>query len=353
MTARTGTGTVRALVVSWNGAHLLPACLDSLLAQTVADQIDIVVVDNASTDGTADLLASAYPQVRVVHSPRNVGFAGGVALGSTGLDQQDLLLLNNDATLAPDAVAQLRTALHAPGAERVGAVTAKILLHGWFHPADEHTARTADRALRSGAGVLVPCRPGDPGARRVVNSTGNVLSRDGAGGDRDWLATDGDERGGPDVWGFSGGAALLRRTALEEVGGFDPSLFLYYEDTDVAWRMRAAGWSIRYVAQAVADHRHAESSDAASPLFRFYNTRNSLVVVTRHAPAVMALRAWGRQGLGWWAALARRSEPGPVLRARARGLGAAAARLPLTLVERRRLWSGAVRSRRQAVSQLG
>ncbi len=342
MTARTGTGTVRALVVSWNGAHLLPACLDSLLAQTVAGQIDIVVVDNASTDGTADLLASAYPQVRVVHSPRNVGFAGGVALGSTGLDQQDLLLLNNDATLAPDAVAQLRTALHAPGAERVGAVTAKILLHGWFHPADEHTARTADRALRSGAGCS--CRAGlATRARAGRELDGERLSRDGAGGDRDWLATDGDGRGGPDVWGFSGGAALLRRTALEEVGGFDPSLFLYYEDTDVAWRMRAAGWSIRYVAQAVADHRHAESSDAASPLFRFYNTRNSLVVVTRHAPAVMALRAWGRHagsagGPRWRAG----PNQDPCFARGLRGLGAAAA---TAAADARRTPTPVVRSR--------
>lgn len=306
----------RVVVVSWNGAHLLPDCLDSLEAQTVRDRLEVVVVDNASTDGTADLLATRYPAVWVVTSSENLGFAGGAALGMDDATT-DVVLLNNDARFAPDAVERLLGALHAPGAERVGAVTALVVL-------DE---------------------PASPRVR--VNSTGGVLTADGAGGDRDWLVPLGEQSCEPEVFGFTGGAAALRREALDEVGGFDPWLFLYYEDTDLSWRMRAAGWTVRYVEGAVAFHRHAASSRADSPVFRSYNTRNSLVVVARHAPTAMVLRAYGRQTLGLVRALVRRDVTAG---ARARGLRDAVARLPTTLHERRELWRGVRISRRDVIA---
>lgn len=324
---------VRAVVVTWNGAHLLRPCLDSLLAQTHGHRLEVVVVDNASTDGTAALVRSAYPGVRLVESPRNVGFAGGVVAGCAGFDGAHVLLLNNDATLDPDALGHLLAAMEAPGRERVGAVTAKILLDGWYRVAAPGEAPTA--SFRRGDVAYVPCDPDEPGAVRLVNSTGNVLTAWGAGVDRDWLAEDGTESTDPDVAGFSGGAALLRRAALDDVGGFDPWLFLYYEDTDVAARMRAAGWTVRYEAAAVARHRHAASSDAASPLFRYYNTRNSLVVAGRHAPLRTVVLSLARQTAGLALAAVRRTEPAPVLGARARGLGHALARTPRTLAERR------------------
>lgn len=294
----------RVVVVSWNGAHLLPECLDSLEAQTVRDRLDVVVVDNASTDGTAALVAARYPGVGVLRSERNLGFAGGAALGMANAPS-DVVLLNNDATFAPDAVERLLAALHEPGAEHVGATTALVLLRG-----------------DDGAGPT------------LVNSTGNVLSRDGAGGDRDWLAPIGTQSRDPEVFGFNGGACALRRESLDEVGGFDPWLFLYYEDTDLSWRMRARGWTVRYVESAVAVHRHAASSRAESPLFRYYNTRNSLVVLGRHAPPALVLRSVARQVLGLVHALVSR-EPRDTTAARARGLRDALRRTPTTLRERR------------------
>ncbi len=306
----------RVVVVSWNGAHLLPDCLDSLEAQTVRDDLELVVVDNASTDGTAALLAARYPAVRVVASSENRGFAGGAALGMAGAPG-DVVLLNNDARFAPDAVERLLGALHAPGAERVGATTALVLLD-----------------------------PGDGSAPTLVNSTGNVVGADGAGADRDYRVPLGQQSGDPEVFGFNGGAAALRREALDDVGGFDPWLFLYYEDTDLSWRMRAGGWSIRHVPDAVAMHRHAASSGTGSAVFRYYNTRNSLVVVTRHAPATMVLRAGTRQVFGVLRAVARRE---PTAGARARGLRDALLRTAATLRERWTLWRGASVSRRRAV----
>lgn len=304
--------SVRVVVVTWNGAHLLPDCLDSLRAQTVADELEVLVVDNASTDGTTELLAERYPEVHVVRAPRNLGFAGGAALGCRGFAGDWVALLNNDAVFVPDAVERLRAAATAPGAEDVGAVTARLLLS----------------------------EP-DGAAPRRVNSTGNVVTRAGTGADRDWLAPVGRESTDPDVFGFCGGAALLRRRALEEVGGFDPELFLYYEDTDVSWKLRAAGWRVVYAADAVAVHRHAASSDAASPLFRYQNTRNSLTVFTRHAPAGVVAASAARQLAGLLRAAARSGPRDPLVRARWRGLRDWALRLPRTLAERRAVWAGA------------
>jgi GT2 family glycosyltransferase len=300
---------VRALVVNWNGAHLLPACLASLAAQTYPG-LEVVVVDNASTDGSAEVLAG-FPDVRVLRSDRNRGFAGGVALGVDGYDGDFVVLLNNDATFEPDAVAAL-VAAAGPAASRVGAVTARLLLG-----------------------------PRDQASPRLVNSTGNVVTVRGTGGDRDWLAPLGTESTDPDVFGFCGGAALLRASALREVGGFDADLFLYYEDTDVSWRLRAAGWTVRYAPEAVGHHLHAASSDEASPLFRYYNTRNSLVVFGRHAPAAVWLGSLLRQTAGALRTAVRSGPRDPQTRARARALRDALRRLPRTLAERRRIWRGA------------
>jgi len=342
---------VRAVVVSWNGADLLPACLDSLLAQSVVADLEVVVVDNASEDGTAAMLAERYPEVIIVASETNLGFAGGADLGMAGFAGPFIALLNNDATFATDAIERMISVLEQPGNEKVGAVTAKILLAGTYRLERGVTEATAPAgSFRRDDGWLVPTDPHTPGAIRVVNSTGSVATRRGAGTDRDWLRCEGEESQDADVFGFCGGAALLRCLALHEVGGFDRELFLYYEDTDLSWRLRAGGWTIRYCESAVARHLHAASSDSASPLFRYYNTRNSLVVFARHAPIAVVAGSFCRQLAGCALASLRRSEPRLVTLARARGLTAFVRRLPRTVHERAH-WRTAVVSRAR-VAQL-
>ena len=347
-----GNFGVRAVVVSWNGAHLLPNCLDSLLSQTVAADLEVVVVDNASEDGTAAMLSERYPGVIVVRSESNLGFAGGVDLGLAGFTGSFIALLNNDATFEVDAIEQMISVMEEPGNERVGAVTAKILLAGTYRLTRGLAETTAPAgSFRRDGGWLIPADHGSPGAIRVVNSTGNVVTRRGTGTDRDWLRTEGEESRDAEVFGFCGGAALLRKAALDDVGGFDRELFLYYEDTDLSWRLRSGGWTVRYCGQAVARHLHAASSDSASPLFRFYNTRNSLVVFARHAPVAVVLSSFARQLVGCALAGLRRSEPRPVTTARMRGLMAFVRRLPRTLRERAR-WRNAAVSRAEVARLL-
>jgi N-acetylglucosaminyl-diphospho-decaprenol L-rhamnosyltransferase len=331
-----GHPRVRVVVVSWNGAHLLPSCLDSLLAQTVATDLEVVVVDNASEDGTGAMLSDRYPGVEVVHSESNLGFAGGADLGLAGFKGPFVALLNNDATFAPDAIERMVSVMEHPGNERVGAVTAKILLAGSYRVEPGLNEADAPKgSFRRNDGWLVPTDSDSPGAIRVVNSTGNLVTRRGTGTDRDWLRAEGEESRDADVFGFCGGAALLRQTALDKVGGLDRELFLYYEDTDLSWRLRAGGWTVRYCESSTASHLHAASSDSSSPLFRYHNTRNSLIVFARHAPVVVVARSFVRQLAGWALVYLRRSEPRSVTRARLQGLTAFIRRLPRTLRERR------------------
>ena len=318
------TVLARVVVVNWNGAHLLPACLNSLLRQDLeSGDLDIVVVENASTDDSLALLERDYPQVQVVVTEKNLGFAGGVNAGLIDLDAEFVVLLNNDATFAPDAVRHLLTHLRAPKNARTGAVTAQVLL-------------TERDAL----------------GNALINSTGNILTKTGAATDRDWLvAASTPARGAhlasEEVFGFCGGAAALRSSTLREVGMFDAELFLYYEDTDLSWRIRAHGWDIHYVPEAVAHHLHAASSDPSSARFRYFNTRNSLRVYVRHAPVHAVVKSFARQAVGCLRHAIRRDESQEVLRARSTGLVEALRALPRDLRVRRDVWSGRAASRRK------
>ena len=254
------------VVVTWNAADLLARCLAALESQTLdRAAYEVVVIDNASVDGTGELLARDFPDVRVLALDRNTGFSGGCSAALHNVDTPWVALVNNDAVVEPDFLESLLAETHSPGASEVGAWTARVLL-------------------------AAP----DSQGRTLVNSTGVVVHRDGNGADRGWLALAQECAPPPDVFGFCGAAALLRVAAVEEAGGFDPDYFLYYEDTDLSWRLRLAGWQIRYCHKAIAHHEHAASSDVRSESFRFYNERNRLITLAKNAPlhlvATVALR---------------------------------------------------------------
>jgi GT2 family glycosyltransferase len=227
------------------------------------------------------------------------------------------IVLNNDATADPHLLAAFVEALSDPRHHRVGAVSGKVLL-----------AETG-----------------------LLNSTGNMMSRTGRGYDRDWRRPDDGARGAGEVFGFCGAAAALRTEALGEVGLFDEDLFLYYEDTDLSWRLRAAGWSVIYEPSAVAWHRHASSSKAGSARFHRWNERNSMVVFTRHAPAPLVGSMLARRAIGLLVHTARDGLT-DVTRARWQAAGDYLRRLPRTLVERRVVWRAAERSRAEVAALL-
>lgn len=257
--------TVDVLVVTWNASAVVGECLSAVVRSAAHSDHDVtvVVVDNGSSDGTEAVIRTAVPGAVVVRSDENLGFAGGAALGVERSTSDVVVLVNDDAVVAPDFVqVVVDSLLTAPG--HVAAVTGHLLLAGTE----------------------------DASGRLLVNSTGNEVTRSGNGRDRGYRTRDGGVAAPADVFGFCGGAVALRRSALDEVGNFDASLFLYYEDTELSWRLRRRGFTVRYEPHAVVVHRHAFSSGTRSDVFTYHNTRNRLIVATRHAPAGVALRAW-------------------------------------------------------------
>ena len=236
--------------MTWNGAHLLPACLDAVLAEGAP----VVVVDNASTDGTAALLAERYPTVRVEHSPTNTGFAGGVTQGLAVVDTPYAVLLNNDATVRPGWLAALTAPFDDPA---VAAVCSKLLL---------------------------------PDGR--LNSAGGWVAADGYARDIGFGEVDDGRWDMPAPVAFGCGAAVaLRMSAVRAVGGMDPRYFLYYEDVDLCWRLQLAGWSVRYEPTAVVVHQHSATAGAGSLRHTYYTERNRLATLVTCATAARAWRA--------------------------------------------------------------
>ncbi len=138
--------------------------------------------------------------------------------------------------------------------------------------------------------VRIPSEPFD-----VINNVGSNLFAGGFGGDRGFLEVDEGQFDEPaDVFAWCGGAVLLKRRYLDEVGTFDERFFMYYEDTDLAWRGQLRGWRYAYEPGALVRHHHAQSSGVGSPFFRLHTERNRLLVLAKNAPAKLALRS----GLG-------------------------------------------------------
>ena len=138
--------------------------------------------------------------------------------------------------------------------------------------------------------VPIPSEPFD-----VINNVGSNLFAGGYGGDRGFLEVDRGQYDEPaEVFAWCGGAVLLRRSYLDDVGVFDDRLFMYYEDTDLSWKGRLRGWRYVYEPRAVVRHHHAQSSGAGSPFFVYQTERNRLLVLAKNAPWRLA---W-RSGLG-------------------------------------------------------
>jgi GT2 family glycosyltransferase len=309
---------VRVIIVNWRKTELTLRAAESITWQ-LGEGSRLVLVDNGSDDGSASALRAAGHEV--VALEQNRGFGGGVNAGARGMDEDALVLLNNDAVAHEGFLAALLKPLEAPEGLRVGAVTGRILLSGRWVPADPEdrdvlVSREGRRWKRSTDGGV-----------KLVNSTGNLVDASGNGYDRDFLVPVDGPSADPDVFGLCGGACAIRRAAWEQVGPFREDLFMYYEDTELSWRLREAGWSVRYAEGAVTSHDHAASSGTGSPLFIRCNVRNRIVVAALHGPRSMAGRALVRTV----ARAVKGPDRGPV----ARGLLEALGRLPRVLQQRR------------------
>jgi N-acetylglucosaminyl-diphospho-decaprenol L-rhamnosyltransferase len=305
-----GRQLASVVIVNFNGLRYLADCLGSLEQQSLPrHRYEVLLIDNGSADGSVEFVRDRFPGVRLIETGRNLGFTGANNLGFRLARGRHVVLLNNDTKVEAGWLAAL---VAATDGERLGGVTSRILFRD------------------------------DPGR---VNSTGLMLYRDGRGGDRDLGRLDGAETRRPaEVFGGSGASLLLTRELLDDVGGFDPSLFMYYEDLDLAWRARLRGWRFLYAPDSVVYHVCGGSSGRASPLVLRQVERNRALNCLRNGPAFLAL--WVAVGLMLragrliWRFVVRRGAARPTpahLRAMTVALASVIGRLPFTLFERYRV----------------
>lgn len=240
-----------AVICNFNKRDLLRECLHSVYAMSRVPDM-VVVVDNASTDGAPDMVASEFPQAIVVRLGENTGGAGGFHAGTVVAMENNadmVYLLDNDVELGPLCLAELEKALEAdPGA---GAVGSKVFYHH-------------DKSLIWEAG----CN---------FNWLLQIKVHRGEGAPDDGSFDD----AGP-VDYMPATTLLVRRRAIETSGMMDPRFFVYMDDVEWCIRMRRRGWKILFVPESVAWHHY--QSRTPNPFSIYYGTRNFLVIFERHAP---------------------------------------------------------------------
>jgi GT2 family glycosyltransferase len=294
------------IIPNYNGAGLLPTCLDALRAQTRRD-FCVVVVDDGSTDGSRELLARFYPEVQVLAMPGNRGLAMAVNAGIEATGGGYVVLLNNDTEAHPRWLEHLVGALERyPG---FSFAASKLLLF--------------DR-------------------RDHLHSAGDFYRPDGVPGNRGvWQRDRGQYDVMEEVFGPCAGAAAYRRAALEELSEcgkvFDEDLVMYCEDVDLNLRAQLRGMRTVYVPRAVVYHRLSATGGGA--LASYYCGRNFVLVWAKNMPARLVRRhlpamLWAQAGFALRALWHLRE---PAARARLRGQLDSLRALPRFLRKRRRL----------------
>lgn len=302
------TDRVTVIVPTYNGLRYLVPCLDALLAQTYRP-FRVIVVDDGSTDGTADVIESRYPAVGVVRIVTNGGLARAQNAGFAATDTEFVAFLNNDTEAEPTWLERLVVAADAH--PRAWAVASKLRL--W------------DR-------------------QNILHAAGDGFGTDGVPRNLGvWERDAGQWDDGRWIWGPQGGAALYRRSALVALSDtllgmpFDESLFMYCEDVDLNWRARLVGYETAFAPDAVVFHHL--SATAGGSLASYYVGRNMLAVLVKDLPGTLVRRYWRR--IVWaqvrFAGESVRHVREPAARARLRGQLAVGGMLPRLLRQRRQI----------------
>lgn len=244
---------VSAIILNYNGVKFIEACLTSVSRQDYPD-LDITVVDNASTDASPDIVRSRFPVARLMVCSDNLGFSAGMNRGIAATAGDYVLLLNPDVTLERDYVSKLVALLEKH--PKAGAATGKIYRMGAENPP-------------------------------VIDSTGHVIYKNRLLSDRGENTPDeGQYDVEEEVFGVCAGMGLYRRAMLEDVKEgdeyFDETFFMFLEDVDLNWRARSRGWSSFYTPLAIARHHRGGIAKRSTVLVEKHNYKNRYLVLLKN-----------------------------------------------------------------------
>lgn len=288
------------IIPHYNGAHHLPPCFSALRAQTY-HKLEVILVDNGSTDDSLALTRRDFPEVNIIELGRNLGLTGAINRGIEQAAGEVLVPLNNDTEVAPQWAQALVDRLNTfPDA---GIVASKMLLFA---------------------------------ERNKIHSAGDGFGSDGIPLNRGvWQPDTGQFDADTYVFGGCGGAVAYRREMLDEIGLFDEDLFMYLEDVDLNWRAQLAGYRVVFAPQAVVYHHL--SATGGGVIASYYTGRNTIWVLAKDLPGVIFRRYWAKiVGAQLKIAFeAARSWRGEAARARLKGQAAGLLGLPRWLRKRR------------------
>lgn len=281
------------VIPNWNGLKFLKTCLDALRAQTYPN-IEVIIADNASTDGSQDFIRTHYPEVILIDMGYNSGFTGACNAGMKHAKGDVIALLNNDTEVDRHwAEAVMDAFARHPN---IGTVASKMLL---FDKRDH------------------------------IHTTGDYFTVDGRAGNRGvWEKDEGQYDHEELVFSACGGSSAYRRAMLDQIGLLDDDYFFSLEDVDLGWRAQLAGWQCLYTPRAIVYHHLSATGGGVTA--SFYDGRNSIFVLYKNYPKALWRKYRGaiikQQWRKAWDAI--RAWRGKASRAKLRGMLAGIVALP-------------------------
>jgi GT2 family glycosyltransferase len=254
---------ISVLVVNYNGERWIEKCLDSLGDPPPSD-LQVVMVDNASTDGSLELVRRRFPHVQVLRMGHNVGFAVATNVAEACADGDALLLINNDAWLGEGALERMRARLDSRPS--IGLVAPRLVSTDGC----PQFVWSPDRSLLGAAVQRLRNRfEGRSWNHGLLVRLLRLLLGPG--------------------W-YTGACVLVRRRAFDEIGGFDPGFFLYHEDADLCLRLREAGWRLAWEPKATVFH--AGGLRPIDEQTQLYYRQSQLYYYAKHRPRWEEERVW-------------------------------------------------------------
>lgn len=248
---------IAIIIVNWNGIRFLKDCLDTVYSQTYQN-FDVYFVDNGSTDDSVSFVQQYFSRTKIIQLKKNTGFsyANNIGIHTAFLDKnvKFILTLNNDTKMEASCLSHLVETIEQDA--QIASVTPKIKYLN-----DEN----------------------------LIDSVGMMIGRDGGGISRGYREIDnGQYCISSEIFGASACAALFRRESLEDIvlgkEFFDNSFFAYYEDLDLAWRLRLRGWKSWYSSEALVLHVHSGTSISYSPFKAYHVNRNRFFLIIKDFP---------------------------------------------------------------------
>lgn len=290
------------IIPHWNGKQFLQPCLDALAAQTYRP-LEVIVVDNASSDGSQQYIKDNYPDVTLIELPENRGFTGACNTGMEAANGEFIALLNNDTEADP----------------------------GWARAVVDAFDRHPDAGMVASKMLLFD-------QRDHIHTAGDLFTTDGQALNRGvWEADSGQFDEETYVFSACGGSSVYRRELLDEVGLLDDDYFFLLEDVDLGWRAQLAGWRALYTPHAIVYHHLSATGGGVTA--SFYAGRNGIYLLVKNVPTAL-WRMYGgqmvrRQFKEAWKAL--KAWRGAAARARLRGMLVGVLHIPRLLRKRRQI----------------